>query len=263
MKRHYLYALFCFLLMNTSGWAAVSETVYDFETDESNAHWHFVNGSQTNKWIINTYAGSNGSGSYAMYVSSGLSYAYNQRAASTVWTYCDEVLTGDIQISFDWKGKGEGTYDYMYAYLVPTDGTQPTAGSTTPPTNAIQIGSRFNGQSSWTIYTDTERTLSGTYYLYFMWCNDNSAGDTPIAIDNVRIQTGTPLPPLPASHFTIVSDSVSQSKAFVKALYETESTTVERVGYTVEGDTVWMPNATDTIVCALDSLHPHYEYNIH
>lgn len=261
MKRHYLYALFCFLLMNISGWAAVY--TFDFENTEENAHWHFVNGSQTNKWIIYPHAGSNGSGSYAMYVSSGVSYAYNKDAASTVWTYCDEVLTGDIQISFDWKGTGEGGYDYMYAYLVPTDGTQPTAGSPTPPTNAIQIGERFNDQSSWTTYTDNESTLSGTYYLYFMWYNDASSGGTPIAIDNVRIQTEKTLPPLPANHFTILSDSVSQSKAVVKALYETESTTVERVGYTVAGDTVWMPNATDTIVCALDSLHPHYEYNIH
>ena len=191
MKRHYLYALFCFLLMNISGWAVVSETVYDFETEESNAHWHRVNGSHTNKWIIDTNAGSSGGGSKALYITNNgkNSYSYSN-STCVIWEYCDEMIIGAVQISFDWKGKGDRRRDCMYAYLIPIDGAQPTDGNAAVPQNAISLGNYFSGTSSWTMYTSNVFSVYDSCYLYFKWENDNSnygTQPTPIAIDNVHI----------------------------------------------------------------------------
>ena len=209
---------------------------YDFENAADNAHWHFINATQSNKWVIGTAAGANGIGSNALYVSSGTSYSYSN-TTSTVWAYCNEILEGTATISFDWKGTGESSYDYMYAYLVSVNASQPTAGSTTVPEGTIQIGSRFNGQSSWTTFTDEPRTLTGQYRLYFMWHNDGGINHSPIAIDNVaiNIQSGRPgwqeFTTKPITLTTQEADGISNTSALLHGTVDCDQESYTEIGF--------------------------------
>ncbi len=166
---------------------SVFAEVYDFENSEDNAHWHFINGSQSNYWTIGLGAGSNNGGSNALYITNdGTTYGYNNNASSVVWAYLDIPCVGR-ELSFDWKCVGEGGYDYLQAYLVP-EGKQPQAGSSTVPGGSILIGGRFNQSSTWQTFDTIVPINSDTLYnLYFVWTNDGSQGEQPIAIDNVII----------------------------------------------------------------------------
>ena len=166
---------------------AVSVFAYDFEDASTNAYWHFITDGQTNYWTIGSGAGSSSYGNYALYVTNdGANYSYNNSSASVIWAYFDATIIGTT-LSFDWKGNGEGSYDFMRVYLIPAN-MFPSAGSTNVPEGSVQIGSNFNGVSSWQTYT-TDLSYSGDYRLFFMWQNDGSAGDMPVAIDNINVST--------------------------------------------------------------------------
>lgn len=165
--------------------------VYDFEDASSNAHWSFIDDEQANYWTIGSGAGSNNGGNHALYITNnGTDYDYNKNQNSVVWTYLDTPVTGTTTLSFDWKGVGESHCDYMKVFLIPM-GMLPSAGSEYAPESSIQIGEIFNQASDWQTYTwaNDSLYLGGDYQLFFMWRNDHSAGDTPIAIDNVVLNT--------------------------------------------------------------------------
>lgn len=165
--------------------------VYDFEDASSNAHWSFIDDEQANYWTIGSGAGSNNGGNHALYITNnGTDYDYNKNQNSVVWAYLDTPVTGTTTLSFDWKGVGESHCDYMKVFLIPM-GMLPSAGSEYAPESSIQIGEIFNQASDWQTYTwaNDSLYLGGDYQLFFMWRNDYSAGDTPIAIDNVVLNT--------------------------------------------------------------------------
>ncbi|MGM9809632.1 MAG: leucine-rich repeat protein [Paludibacteraceae bacterium] len=160
---------------------------YDFSNASDNGDWMLLNGTQTNQWIIGDATG-NGD-SHALYISNdGSSYGYDNTNSSTVWAYLNAPISGNVNISFDWIGYGESSYDYMYAYLIPLGSSSISAGSSSVPSGAIKLGNRFNGSNEWSTFSQTCMELNGNYYLAFMWRNDGSSGSTPIAIDNVKVQ---------------------------------------------------------------------------
>jgi GEVED domain/Fibronectin type III domain len=163
---------------------------------EGTNNWTFVNGSQTNKWFVGS-ATSNG-GTKSLYISddaAGATYNYNIGVLSVTQAYRDIAIpagTGNVEFSFDWKGYGESTYDYLRVWLVPSTytpvaGTQISAG-----TGLIQIGGNLNQQSVYNTYSTPTLNLSSfagqTMRLVFEWRNDGSLGTQPPAsIDNVSI----------------------------------------------------------------------------
>ena len=163
---------------------------HDFEDATLNAQWQFAQ-SGKNQWQFGTAAGSTPSGSNALYISDGHGYNYNVSEGSTSWTYIPVSLTAQDEISYYWKGVGEkiynGTdYDFLKVYLFP-QGSTPTAGSSSIPSSAIQLGGVHNNITEWTKATHTPG-VEGDYYLCFMWENDYSHGSTnPAAIDNITI----------------------------------------------------------------------------
>lgn len=164
---------------------SVSVFAWDFEDVSSNAYWHFITDGQANYWTIGSGAGSSNGGYYSLYVTNeGTNYGYNNSSASVIWAYLDATIKGTT-LSFDWKGIGEGSYDFMQVYLIPVT-MFPSAGSTSVPSGSIQIGGNFNQASDWQTYT-TDLSYSGDYRLFFMWQNDASSGDMPIAIDNINV----------------------------------------------------------------------------
>ena len=174
----------------------------DWEDNAENTSWTFVNGTQTNQWTIGS-ATSNG-GAQSLYVSNddGSSNAYTNNSTSTVWAYRDIQFSdaSAFQLSFDWKCNGEGTstlWDYLGVYIgTPGD---VTAGSTTTPSGAVEIG-KYNLQSDdWqtvSIQLDGSQYSNTTKRLYLLWRNDNSGGSQPpAAVDNITITPVNCIPP--------------------------------------------------------------------
>ena len=168
----------------------VSELPYTcgFEADEDTG-WTVFNGTATNKWFIGS--ATNNGGSRSLYISNnnGTSNSYNIDYTSDVYAYRAFSLAddGDYALSFDWKGVGESTYDYLYAYIAP--GSADFNGSSVSTTGWQNVSGLLNGSSTWqTAQIPLIGATAGTYYLVFYWHNDGSVGEQPpAAIDNISV----------------------------------------------------------------------------
>lgn len=159
---------------------------HNFEDASLNTQWQFIQSGQTNYWTIGTAAGSASTGSNALYITNnGSDYSYTISSSSTSWAYIPVTLETTDTISFSWKGVGESGCDYLSVYLFPVD-YLPTAGSISTPSEAVAVASSLRGQTEWQLCTATP-SVSGNYNLCFMWRNDGSVGNTPIAVDDVTI----------------------------------------------------------------------------
>ena len=172
--------------------------IYAFEDATENDKWVRENGTQTNQWYIGTASSNGGNG---LYISNdgGQSNAYtiSSSYASYVYAYRTiDMTVGDYVVSYDWKGTGESSYDYMRVFFVPS-ATVLTAGSanginTTNVPNgwiALDGASKLNLQSSWQSKTVTVGVnAAGTYNLVFYWRNDTGGGSNPPAsVDNISV----------------------------------------------------------------------------
>ena len=176
----------------------------DFETNNG---WLFTNGNLTNQWCWG--GATNNGGSQAIYISNdnGSSNAYTVNKAATV--YASKLFNfdqGNYVFSFDWKGYGESTYDYLRVALVPGDieFTASTSAPTVPSGSfynnlpsgwiALDGGGKLNLKTNWQTQT-TELAISGTYTMVFVWRDDTSGGTPPpAAIDNINITMTYPKP---------------------------------------------------------------------
>jgi hypothetical protein len=168
---------------------------------EGTFEWSFVNGTQTNQWIVGT--ATNNGGTKACYISSdaGVTNGYNNASTSVVQVYRDIAFPSNMAdgtLSFDWRGLAESCCDYLRVWMVPTNfiptaGTQTTA-TGTAPTGRIQLGGNFNNSAT---YLNQQFTISSAYAgqtvrLVIEWRNDGSVGTAPSgAIDNVNIIVNT------------------------------------------------------------------------
>lgn len=155
-------------------------------------NWQMANGTQTNKWVVGTATAYEGERSAYISNDDGETNFYNVNSASTVHIYRDirfpEEADRFLELSFRWKGMGEGNYDYMRVYLVDTDVT-PEAGSFI---TTGQLGGNFEMQEEWTNQTFE---LPDSLYagevkrLVFTWRNDASLGtQPPVAIDSISVR---------------------------------------------------------------------------
>lgn len=165
---------------------------------EGTPSWSIINGTQTNKWYIGT--ATNNGGTHALYISdnNGVANSYDMDESSVVQAYRDITLPADIvqaNLTFDWRGAGESTYDYLRIWAVPTTFI-PTAGTQIGTgTGRVQLEALLNGSAT---YNSRTYVIPATAYagqtirLVFEWKNDDSSGDDPAAaIDNVSVTTVT------------------------------------------------------------------------
>ena len=177
---------------------AIVPYICDFEDPLENINWSFANGSQVNKWYIASAANNTIGGNRSLYISKnyGATNEYYMSTVCYVWAFRDiffSPTTGDYKLKFDWRAQGESTtYDYIKVYL--GDVANVSAGSSTPPIGATQIGTIYNLHNTWqsdsvnlgAVYANT------TKRLYFMWYNDGSGGTNPPgAIDNIAVTINT------------------------------------------------------------------------
>ncbi|MBO7481023.1 MAG: fibronectin type III domain-containing protein [Bacteroidales bacterium] len=178
--------------------------IYGFEEPAENNQWILINGTQTNKWYIDTV--SNNGGEYGLYISSdnGTSNVYNNGSISYVYAYrtVNFPANSDYIVSFDWKANGENNYyDYIRAWLVPasvsfTPGQLPNGASSLyemysiSPEGWISLeeNSGLNQVTTWQNNTQAISVPNGLYNVVFLWANDGSIGSNPPAsIDNISI----------------------------------------------------------------------------
>ena len=194
-----LLLLLALLLGPVGAWA---QTTQFSETFEGTNSFTVLNGIQTNLWVVGTAAanGPTTTGTKAAYISNdgGTTNAYTTSSAtSVVHMYKDVVFPAgqtSFNLSFDWKGQGENTFDYMQVFVVPTT-TTPVAGT---QLIAGQVGSTYYQlQAAYTRSTIAlPPSLAGTTQrLVFSWRNDGSGGvQPPTALDNVLLTSATIVP---------------------------------------------------------------------
>ena len=164
--------------------------------------WTATTGSSTqNQWVCNSGATVGFSGLRCAYITNNTSVPsppHNYSLDVTRRTHLFKEVTvpageTNIQLSFSWIGRGEGSNDRLRVWITPTSYT-PTYGTAigatgSAPTGRILIGN-YNNQASW---TSTSVTLPAdyageTFRLVFEWRNNASAGtQPPAAIDNVSL----------------------------------------------------------------------------
>ena len=163
----------------------------DFTPGFDTTVWTFHN-SSPNEWAFGMAANNGAAGSGALYVSNdgGTTTAYTTNTACTSWvslTIVPDAAYSDYRISFDWKCKGEGSWDYMRVAVMDTGDVISPATLASSPNLLLRQGS---ADTSWSHVESVISGLAGEpVQLVFLWKNDGSAGTAPAAIvDNVQIQ---------------------------------------------------------------------------
>ena len=211
----FLVAIMCFFafsnVLKAQGGIASVPYYCDFESYTERQQWQLLNGSEPNKWYIDSL-GANG-GNYGLYISddSGETHEYTPAQTSSTWAVRRIALNpGLYNVSFDWKANGYSNTHYMRAYLVPQSAYAGVAAgsangflATGSPTNWIPLdgsaaGAKMNQTSRWTnTYIGNLRiTTQGLYYLIIGWTNNiyNSSPSSyqpPAAVDNIQITVAT------------------------------------------------------------------------
>ncbi|MBR4301095.1 MAG: fibronectin type III domain-containing protein [Bacteroidales bacterium] len=249
-----------------------------FEDAAENANWTIVNGSSAiNKFYIGT-AAANG-GTQSLYVSNdnGVSNTYtsSSAAAGYVYAYREFTITstGFYTASFDWRCKGESTFDFLRVFLIPdgaADTLTPCSGTaahtgitaSASPASWIPIDNnvKLNLQDTWQSFASDEFLLTpGIYKFVVYWRADVSTANVPAgAIDNISF-TEVECPAIYSVNQTVTDYSATISW----------SASNNATSFVVEYDTAGFTqgngqiiNVTDTAVF-IDNLQPNTKYELY
>ena len=159
-----------------------------FDNPLENGHWAMLNGDAENQWVIGNATGYGDN--TALYISndSGTTNAYTLTSTSSVWAYRDVYFDENhlaYQLSFDYKGIGQNSADYMKVFV----GSPSIPSGTATPEGAAQLGEPLFDVNNWAHYSYVlDSTYAGVQRIYFLWVNNNSVGvQPPAAIDNLSI----------------------------------------------------------------------------
>lgn len=187
-----------------------------FEAGEDTG-WEYRNAT-TNQWTIDTAA--HQAGSRALYISNdgGASNAYTNNSTTNSYAYrIFDLAAGEYAVSFNWRAKGESSFDFLRVFAVPDNLSLATADGSSATANFSGwqdiVGGKLNQQDSWQTVSGTFTVAdSGRYKLVFFWRNDNSDGSNPpAAIDNVTLEGLTCSTPSNLVFDTVTSTSVTLS----------------------------------------------------
>ncbi|MCO6146486.1 T9SS type A sorting domain-containing protein [Flavobacterium sp. NRK1] len=164
--------------------------------------------SANNPWYVGSVAAQGSLTGNVAYVSStsGTTHAYDNAAPCTNYFYRDiTVPAGEskIQLSFNWYGQGESTWDLWQVFIAPTTitpvgvNTHPGSGATLVPagiSGATFIGNgNLQGTSQTANYYLPSSLAGTTFRLIFSWKSDTSDGaQPPAAIDNISLTSSLP-----------------------------------------------------------------------
>lgn len=242
----------------------------DFEGENN---WLLINGELTNHWMIGT--GAHKDGAKALYITDNDSLNHYSNSAAMVYATKAIQIQNDSDmyaVKLDWKGWGEGSYDYLRAAIVPASvtleaaTTAPTGFSSTAlPTGWIAAdgGSKLNLDSAkWsTSAAEVMIPKAGTYNIVLAWRNDGSGGaQPPIAVDNFSMQRISCPKPSGLAVSKISSDSAKVSWKYQEgANYEYCLIATKNVD-TIPAANAFLPVSADTSVMVLKSLTQVTDY---
>ena len=185
--------------------ASAAEVPYtcDFEDEEENASWTLINGTAATKWFIGAETASPENNK--LYVSSDNGATLSYEVSGTKTLYAIRTIAFDeaplYRITFDYKGGGESTYDFVKVGLWGLDQTF-EAGTTLPSwvaATAVQAGFTYTGGVAkfnktegevlqGEIYVDGATVNNTIQQLVFAWRQDSGGGDgMGVQIDNISI----------------------------------------------------------------------------
>ena len=259
--------------------AATLPYSHSFEDVTENNAWAFINGTQTNQWVIGTAADTLGTNGLYISNDQGVTNAYTggTSSVSKVYAYRDfEVPAGaeELELSFDWRAKGGvDTTDFLRMYLVPLDANI-TAG-VIPPNGldaSAQIGNYTGGTgkhwlSQSTVWqhktmrinsTQFPNLAGGTWRLLVHWRNERSTTTNiqpPAAVDNISLT----VVPCPSPSALTVVDSTTTSALL--RWTENGSATNWIIEYKPSSATTWTTYQTTSNPDSIINLIPGTLYN--
>lgn len=168
--------------------------------------WTATTGTSTqNQWVCSTGATAGFSGSRCAYITNNTSstpppHNYTITANRRTHLYRDITVPAgetNIELNFDWIGRGQSYADWLRIWVTPTSYTPVyntmISNTGSAPTGRILIGTFYN-QATWTNSTINLPTAYAgeTFRLVFEWVNNNSSGtQPPAAVDNISLTSQT------------------------------------------------------------------------
>ncbi len=228
-----------------------------FNNPNENNLWTLANGFNENQWVIGNATGYGDNN--ALYISndSGTTNAYSIASTSSVWAYRDIYFDENqlaYQLSFDYKGIGQNSADYLKVFAGPPSVPSGTA----TPAGAIQLGGPLFGENNWVHYSYVlDSTHVGIQRIYFLWVNNNSNGtQPPAAVDNLSVSD---LPCITPSDLTITAIT-----AYEATLSWSAGSVIQPSSYTISvrsaGDTTATEYSTTDTFLTISGLTPSAAY---
>ena len=210
-----------------------------------------------NAWAIGT-AAATVDGEHSLYVSNdeGQSNAYTTSGTKNLYAsfFVEFGNAAEYEFSFDWKGSGENSWDFLNVYLLDADNALPSGRITSGNDNMIFHQSAF--QADWTtvdlILNEVQNT---TKKIVFHWYNDVSGGtNPPAAVDNISIiekNCATPTAP--------TVDNITSSSAQVSWTGDAES---YQLKYKTTAEEDWTEVTTSANPYTIESLTANTNYTV-
>lgn len=185
-----------------------------FETTNDTL-WNYAQ-AENNQWHIGNAVNNGGSRSLYISTDGGVSNTY---VSDATHAYAYRILnlteSGNYDISFDWKAKGEPTTidcDYLRAYIAP-EADAPVTDITSIPSSWQSITDPLSMEEDWqSIYTVANVETAGNYALIFCWKVDAlTVTNPPAAIDNVIVARQSCAPPTDLTYGQATATTISFS----------------------------------------------------
>lgn len=185
-----------------------------FETTNDTL-WNYAQ-AENNQWHIGNAVNNGGSRSLYISTDGGVSNTY---VSDATHAYAYRILnlteSGNYDISFDWKAKGEPTTidcDYLRAYIAP-EANAPVTDITSIPSSWQSITDPLSMEEDWqSIYTVANVETAGNYALIFCWKVDAlTVTNPPAAIDNVIVARQSCTPPTDLTYGQATATTISFS----------------------------------------------------
>ena len=176
----------------------------DFEDQEENASWTLINGTAATKWFIGAETATPENNK--LYVSSDNGATLSYEVSGTKTLYAIRTIAFDeaplYRITFDYKGGGEGSFDFVKVGLWGMDQTFVPSTTTLPSwvaATAVQAGFTYTGGVAkfnltngevrqGEIYVDGAAVNNTIQQLVFAWRQDGDGGNSQgVQIDNISI----------------------------------------------------------------------------
>jgi len=165
---------------------------YSENFDGENPVITFINGTQTNKWMLGnaTFQSPN----HAVYISNNNNANAYSNNTTHAYFYRDLSVPAnvvDLSVQFHWKGVGNSS-DFMRVWLAPTS-YNPTPGVAITAGNGVSlVGTNFYGQNDWTVAVkavNAQAFAGSTARLIFEFvCNASTLNQAPPAVDNILVE---------------------------------------------------------------------------